>query len=396
MIANQRSGQGMPSTKAERLIRSPDDPSKPTYVELFFDVVFVIVFIRLSETVVENVGWGSLGTTGILLLAFWWVWAYTNLAAETVNANHPRVQLLVIWTMFAVLLMSVAVPEAYERRGLLFAGAYVTIHLSRSIFLAYALRGHRLWRRPIRGIVWFGFSGLWWLAGAFVDDWRRVLLWSIALGIDYTAPFLRWPTPGLSRSPAWEWNLANRYLAERYQQFIIIALGEIILIGGRTFRRGEVSGGSITAFVISFVTAVLLWWVYFHQTRERLATPVSTSPDPRHESKWTGFAHLLMVAGILLTSLRTELTIRHPSGDGTPAIWVAIIVGGPGIFLLGRMLFETEVLGRLSQIWLLGVALLFVTAPLLVLVSPLVVAVITVTILASTIALNRVLDRRPL
>lgn len=379
----------MASTKAGQLIRDPDDPSPATPVELFFDIIFVFTFFRLVEAGTENVSWGSLGTTLILLLAFWWVWSYTNLATDTLNANRPAVQVYVIATAFGVLLMSTALPEAYERRALLFAGTYVAIHLGRSIFLAFALRGHSLWRRPLRGLVWFGLSGLWWFAGVFVEDWGRVLFWSIAIGIDYLAPVVRWPTPLLGYSPAWEWNAASRHLAERYQQFIIIALGEIILIGGRTFRRGEVNTGRTAAFVLSFLTAVLLWWIYFHRTRERLATHVSTSPDPEHEAKWAGWAHLVMLAGVILTCVRTQLTLEEPLGD-TPAIWSAVIVGGPAMFLLGRTLFETEVLGRLSQVWLLGAGVLLVSVPFMIFVAPLYAAAVSAAILFGVVFLNRI------
>lgn len=379
----------MASTRAGRLVQDPDDPSPATPVELFFDVVYVFVFFRLTEAITDQLSWGSLGATTILLLAFWWVWSHTNLATDTVNANRPAVQAYVIATAFGVLLMSSALPEAYEARGLLFAGGYVAIHLGRSLFLAYALRGHALWRRPLRGLVWFGVSGLWWLGGVLVEDWGRVVFWLIAITIDYLAPLVRWPTPMLGYSPSWEWRGATRHLAERYQQFVIIAIGEIILIDGRTFRRGEVNAERTAAFILSFLTAVLLWWIYFHSTRDKLATPVSALPDRAHEGSLAGAAHLMMISGIVLTSARTELILEEPLG-ATPTTWAAVIAGGPLLFLLGRTLFETEARGRLSRVWLLGAGMLLVSTPVLRHLAPLYGAAVTAAILLGIVSLNRI------
>lgn len=381
--------------RAGRLLRNPDGPSPVTPVELFFDVVFVFTFFRLTDAITDRLSWSSLGTTTILLLAFWWVWSHTNLATDTLDASRPAVQAYVIATAFGVLLMSSALPEAYEGRGPLFAGGYVAIHLGRCFFMAYALRGHASWRRPMRGLLWFGLSGLWWLAGVLVTDWARVVFWLIAITIDYLAPLARWPTPMLGRSPSWEWRGATRHLAERYQQFVIIAIGEIILIDGRTFRQGEVNAERTAAFGLSFLTAVLLWWVYFHRTRDKLATPVSALPDRAHEGSLAGAAHLMMIAGIVLTSARTKLILDEPLG-ATPTTWAAVIAGGPLLFLLGRTLFETEARGRLSRVWLLGAAVLLASGPVLRHLTPLFAAAVTTTILVGIIALNRAsADGRP-
>jgi low temperature requirement protein LtrA len=362
------------------LIRDPRYPQRATYVELFYDLVFVFILARLSESLLANLNWLGAYETLLLLLATWWVWTYTNLVTDTLNSELPAVQLIVITIMFGSLLMSTAVPEAFHSRGLLFASAYVGIHLGRSIVFAFIMRGRRLQRRPLRGIFWFGISGLIWVAGALSPGMIRVALWTAALAVDYVTPLFRWPTPKIGRSPDWEWNLAGEHLAERYRQFMIISLGEMIVITARTFRSSDYSLQRSVALLVAFVTTVLLWWIYFYRTREKLGTAISTSADPAHESKWAGYAHLVMVGGVVVTTAGDELIITHPFHHNHIS-WIAMIVGGPSLFLAGRALLGHEVFVHVARPWLIGMAVLLVTAPAMILLPPLGAAVVTAAVI---------------
>ncbi|MFC6016307.1 low temperature requirement protein A [Plantactinospora solaniradicis] len=382
----------MTTGRYSTLIRDPNKPQRATYVELFYDLVFVFTLARLAEALVVDLHPLGAYQTLLLLLATWWVWSYTNLATDTLDSRRPAVQLLVIAIMFGSLVMSTAVPDAFDGRGPLFAAAYVGIHLLRSIVLAVILRGHRLRNRPLRGIFWFSISGAIWFAGAFAPVEARVLLWTAALGLDYLGPVLRWPTPKIGRSPAWEWNTAGEHLAERYRQFIIIALGETVVITARTFRSSDYSMYRSAAFAISFGITVLLWWIYFYRTREKLGSAITGSADPARETKWAGYAHLIMVAGVVLTTVGDELIIRHPFGD-TPGGWVAVIIGGPGLFLAGRALLGHEVFIHVARPWLIGLGVLIVMAPVMVFLPAIAVSGTVVVVLLGIVLADVVSTR---
>ncbi|MEV4758681.1 low temperature requirement protein A [Micromonospora sp. NPDC049559] len=370
----------MGTSRYSPLIRDPGRPQRATHVELFYDLVFVFILARLSEVLIQDLTPFGAYQALLLLLAIWWVWSYTNLATDTLNSERPAVQLIVIGIMFGSLLMSTAVPDAFTNRAMLFVSAYVGIHLGRSIVLAVLLRGHRLRRRPLRGIFWFGLSGAIWFAGAATPSAAaRAVLWTVALALDYVAPVFRWPTPFIGRSQEWEWNVAGEHLAERYRQFIIIALGETIVITARTFRSSDYSLHRGLAFVVAFAMTVLLWWIYFYRTREKLGTAVTTSRDPAHETKWAGYAHLVMVAGIVLTTVGDELIINHPLGH-TSMPWIAVIVGGPALFLIGRALLGHEVFVHVAHPWVIGTGVLLVMSPAMIMLPPLGVAATAVAV----------------
>ncbi|MFY1692210.1 low temperature requirement protein A [Plantactinospora sp. WMMB782] len=376
------------------LIRDPDTPTRATPVELFYDLVFVFILARLAESLVGKLTPLGAYETLLLLLAVWWVWSYTNLATDTLDSRRPAVQLVIITIMLGSLLMSTSLPEAFDGRALLFASTYVGIHLFRSATLAVILRDHRLRNRPLRGIFWFTLSGVLWFGGVYVSGMLRMVLWTAALAMDYLGPVLRWPTPGIGRSPAWEWNTAGRHLAERYRQFVIIALGETVIITARTVRGTDYGPVQAVAVLVSFLTTVLLWWIYFYRAREKLGSAITGSADPGRETKWAGYAHLIMVAGVVLVSVGDELIIRHPVED-TPGGWVAVLVGGPVLFLAGRILLGHEVFVRVAGPWPIGIAVLVLMAPAMVLLPPLAVAAAVMVVLLGVVVAAALTLREP-
>ncbi|GAA3749833.1 low temperature requirement protein A [Plantactinospora mayteni] len=384
----------MATGRRSTLIRDRSRPQRATPVELFYDLVFVFMLARLAEALVANLHPLGAYQTLLLLLAIWWVWSYTNLTTETLDSRRPAVQLMVITIMLGSLLISTALPEAFDSRAVLFVSAYVGIHLFRSVALAVILRGHRLRNRPLRGIFWFSLSGTLWFTGAFVPGTARLLLWTAALAMEYLGPTVRWPTPKIGRSPSWEWNPPNEYLAERYRQFVIIALGETVVVIARTVRRTNYAPEQATALVVAFVTTVLLWWIYFYRAREKLGSAITGSPDPARETKWAGYAHLIMVAGVVLTTVGDELIIRHPLED-TPGGWVAVIVGGPVLFLAGRVLLGHEVFVRVARPWLVGITVLVLMAPAMVLLPPLAVSAAVMVVLLGVVVVDATTVREP-
>lgn len=112
-----------------------------------------------------------------------------------------------------------------------------------------------------------------------------------------------------------------------------------------------------------------------------LADAVAASSRPARLSESATVTHLVMVASLLATAVGYELVISHPLGHTDPA-WIAVIIGGPALFLAGRSRFEYLVFGRVSRHRLIGMLVLLALAPLMVLVPPLVVAAVSTSVLA--------------
>jgi low temperature requirement protein LtrA len=267
--------------------------------------------------------------------------------------------------MLASLLMSVAIPEAFGERGLMFALAFVAIQVGRTAFAAFALYGasHPLSRTFWRILAWLVAAGVLWVAGGLVEGGARYVLWLLALAVDYAGPVMRYMTPGLGSSRTEEWTIEGTHFAERCQLFIIIALGESILVTGTTFGEIEASALTVCAFVVAFLGSVALWWIYFARSAEAAREVFTSSEDPGRlgRSAYTYF-HLPMVAGIIAVAAADELTVAHPGEPGTLAS-ITLTLGGTALFVAGHAFFKWAVFGVLPFSHAVAVAALMALIP---------------------------------
>ena len=375
----------MAAGRADRLLRTHGQ-TRAAFVELFFDLVFVLAFLRLSQQLLEHLSWRGALQTLVLLLAVLMVWFFAALYTDTFDLRHPLIQLPIISIMFSALVMAAATPAAFGRHGLAFAGAYVAVRVGANAIAVIVLRGHEGQRNAVRLLVWAGMSAAPWLAGAFVHGSAREPLWVAAAAVDYAGVGLGFPTPKLGRAGARriEVVISEEHVAERYQQFFIIALGEPILVTGLAFANGEFGATRTAATVVAFATTALMWRIYIHRAGALLADAIAAATNLRRLAVLTIYSHVTMVAGIITIAVADELVIQHPSGRPHRS-WIAVILGGPALFLAGRGIFEYAVFGRVSRPRVIGALVLLAIAPAMTLLPPLAVATTAAIILACVV-----------
>ncbi|WDZ84061.1 low temperature requirement protein A [Micromonospora cathayae] len=367
-----------------RIVPAPDGPQRATFLELFFDLVFVFALTRIGTRAFEDLalepggaqGWSPItggGKTLLLLLALWAVWQSTAWTTSRYDPYNFWLQTIVILALAASMVMGVAVPRAFTVAGLSFAVAYVVAQMSRPLILLFAL-GHGEERQlKLRMLVVYGVTAVFWLGGTFLPSTPRVVLWTLALGIEYTAGRTGWPVPGLGRSTVSRWHLVGEHLAERYQQFFLIALGETILVTGLAYGSGPRNPARAAAFGLALVTSVLLWRIYFQRAGQILAEAVARARQPAVIGRSAADTHLVMVIGVVGTAIGYELVIGYPL-EHPEAAWIVLVLGGPLVFLAGRARFEYEVFGRVSPSRWVAMVALAVPLPVLVHHPPLIAA----------------------
>jgi low temperature requirement protein LtrA len=312
------------------------------------------------------------------------------------DPQRPAIQVLVIASMFGTFVLAAAAPKAFGARGLVFAGAYLAVQVGRELFLTVVTRGDQRQRVETRVLFWFGVSAVPWIAGALVHGWVRGLLWALAVAVDAVVVVRGWHTPGLGRTSAAEFGVSGEFLAERRRQFFIIALGELILVAGLALTSGGYEaerGAAVVAVVVAFATTVLLWRIYIYRAGEVLGAAIAAAPDPLRSAVVASYAHLVMVAGIVAISVSDEVIIRHPFGHTQPA-WIAVILGGPALFLAGRAILEYAVFGRVSRDRVIGVLVLAAISPAMILVPPVLVALAATVVLAGVAVADTARARR--
>jgi low temperature requirement protein LtrA len=347
------------------LLRARNEGEQPvTPLELFFDLVFVFAVTQLSHRLLEHptIG-GTLGTL-LLMVAVWRAWVDTTWVTNWFNPDRAPVRLLLVALMLLSLLMSVAIPEAFGERGLMFALAYVGIQVGRTAFAVLALeRCSSLGRNFQRILAWFAMPAVLWVAGSLLEGEGRYTLWVLAVVLEYTGPVAGFWTPGLGRSTTADWTVEGGHFAERCRLFVILALGESILVTGTTFAEIEPSVANVLAFVVAFLGTVALWWLYFARSDEAARRTFSSSEDPGRvaRSAYTYF-HLPMIAGIIAVAAADELAVAHPGEYGTLAS-VALTLGGTMLFLAGHALFKWAVFRVLSWPRVVAIAALIALIP---------------------------------
>ncbi|SCF28054.1 low temperature requirement protein A [Micromonospora mirobrigensis] len=341
------------------LLRRRDEPLQASFLELFFDLSFVFALRQLSVVLLDDVSLAGAARTGLLLLPLWSVWVVTAWFTDWFDRDNRWIQALLVGATLGVLLMSVAVPEATGDRALLFAGAYVVLHVGRSLVTAVSLRGHPLRRRTLRILVWFVASGVLWLTGAVWPP-GRVPLWVLAAGWDLAGPHLGWPVPGLGRAQPGELRLRGRHLTDRFQQVFIVALGELVIAAGLAYASTGLAPPESIAFLLAFAAAVLIGRLYVRPAGPRLGAAIDER-NPARFATLTGNLHGIMIAGVLGTSVAADLVITHPVEVESTAATVLTAVG-PALFLTGRIALSAVVYRRWSWSRLLGLPALLAIA----------------------------------
>lgn len=321
--------------------RGHADSGRVSMVELFFDLVFVFAITQLSHSLLADLSAHGLAEVGLLLLAVWWVWIYTSWVTNFLDPERLPVRICLFVLMFAGLLLSVSIPQAFAAHGLVFAASYAFMQVGRTLFFLWAARGapERMRRNFQRILIWLLVSAACWLLGGFADGGARWAWWVLALAIEWLGPWAYFYVPGLGASTTADWNVDGNHLAERCALFVIIALGESLLVTGATFGDQLWTTPGTVALVSAVLGSVLMWWIYFDTGQRRAHHRLAHSKDPGRQARSAyTYAHTLIVAGIIVCAVADELVIVHPHHGENAAL--AAILGGPLCYLLGVAWFK--------------------------------------------------------
>ena len=343
-----------------------DGATQPTTtVELFFDLVYVFAVTQLSHQILDDLTVAGVARAAFLLLVVWWAWIYTTWMANWFDPASRAVRAVLTAVMLGSLLMAAALPEAFGEEGLLFAASYVALQVGRNAAAALLLkRRHRLRDVFERLVVWSAASGALWLAGATLDGDQRLVLWIPALALELAAPAAGYWLPRRGRAATTDYDIEGGHFAERCQLFIIIALGESIVVAGATASAAGLTPTVVVCLVVAFVQTAALWWLYFGATADQARIALSTRDDPGRLARdaYT-YLHLPIVAGIIATAVGTDLLIAEPH-HALHGVGLAMMLGGPALFLVGESLFLRRMTGTANAARIAVAGLLVLLVPI--------------------------------
>jgi low temperature requirement protein LtrA len=357
--------------------RIANQHSRVTYAELFFDLVFAYAVTQISHTLLGRfTALGALQTC-LLFLSVWWLWVYTAWITNWLDPEKTPVRALLFVLMLGGLLLSTSIPKAFESRGLWFALAYSAMQIGRTIFLLASTVPGPARLNAIRILVWLSVSGAFWIAGGMAEGNSRLGLWAVALGIEYLSPLARFWIPKYGASSVADWSVEGGHMAERCAGFVIIALGESIVVTGATFADLTWTTENVIAFVSALLGSIAMWWIYFHKGAEAGSEQISKSSEPGRLARLAyTYLHMPIVAGIIVSAVADDLVLAHPGGDADYKTILSAI-GGPLLFLVGTILFKHTFRGFLQLSHGVGIVALGALYWFAGELSPLVLSILT-------------------
>ncbi|MGY3290638.1 low temperature requirement protein LtrA [Bradyrhizobium sp. LM3.6] len=257
------------------------------------------------------------------------------------------------------------------------------MQVGRTAFWMFATPRHRTAVRhnAIRILTWLSISAVLWIAGGLSEGDTRLWLWIAAVSWEYISPAARFWVPKLGFSSVEAWAVEGGHMAERCAGFIIIALGEAVVVNGATFAELDWTADNLLAFVCALVGSIAMWWVYFHKGAEAGSELLSKSAESGRLARIAyTYLHMPIVAGIILTAVADELVLKHPTGHSDIRTIVSTI-GGPLVFLVGTILFKHAIRGFLQLSHGIGIVLLLVLSWFAAELSPLWLSVATTVIM---------------
>ena len=314
-----------------------------TPLELFFDLVFVFAFTQVTALLSADLTWAGLGRGLLVLAALWWAWVGYAWLTNTVDPEEGAPRLAVLVAMAAMLVVALAVPEAFGDHGVIFGVAYLIVRAMHIALYAFAGRGDRdllgaVMRLAVSSLIGSALI----IAAGFADGPARPLLWVGALAIDYL---------GVLVGRAQGWRVQPAHFAERHGLIVIVALGESIVAIGVGATGIGLGAGVIVAAVLGLAAAASFWWAYFDffaiRGQQELARRSGAARAALARDAYS-YLHLPLVAGIVLFALGMKNTIEHVD-DPLELLAALGLCGGSALYLLAYSGLRWRVARRLSR-----------------------------------------------
>jgi low temperature requirement protein LtrA len=362
-----------------------DAERRTSYLELFFDLVFVFAITQVASLILSDTSAAGFARSLLVLALIWWVWSGYAWMTNAIDVDDRLTQLSVLIAMAGAFFMAFAVPGAFGEDGAWFGASYLAVFVLNIWLYLRGVRHDPVVRRSVARLAPFFFVGpCLVLAGGLMDGTARWLIWLVALGISVIG------TLDAGRS---EWHVSPSHFAERHALFVIIALGESIVAigtGAIDAERDLVLAGAILAAIAG---TAALWSAYFawiataservlrraldHQERGRLARDIFT------------YFHFPMIAGIVLFAVAAKKAVAH-GGDPLGTAGRFALGAGVGIFLLAFVAGRFRAIRKIAWERLIGAGGIVLAAWLLDDLASAALIAVVVAILAIALAVESI------
>jgi low temperature requirement protein LtrA len=315
-----------------RLRTTPGEQQRrhATWLELFFDLVFVVAIAELGHQLVVDHSLAGFLRFGGLFIPVYVAWQGFMAYADRFDTDDLAFRLAYFAAMLAIAAMAVLIGDvAQGRNATAFVLAYVTI---RGLMLAlYA----RAWfavpeARPLIRFYGLGYSlGVAiWLSSLAVAPPFQYIIWGIALTLELSLPPLTTQLHERIRTSA-------SHLPERWALFTLIVIGESVVAVALETAGARWHAASAVAAVLGFAVVVGAWWLYFDRQADVVLTGSTMSVVIY------SYAHIPLLIGLTGMSAGVRLLIEHASDPHLGLAATAALIGGVILYLVALLVTRT-------------------------------------------------------
>ena len=332
-------------------IASPDD-QKVTFVELFFDLVFVFCITQVVTILHGHVDLRSAGSALLVFWLVWWAWTQFTWALNAANTEHPRVRLVTLVATAVAFFLAVGIPQAMSNGALWFAVPYVAVRVVGLLLYYWVARTDPAQRSAVLVFGGLSITGLVAvLLGAILGDAAQYWWWGLAILLDLVAAGIGGQREG--------WNLHPDHFVERHGLIVIIALGEALIVAAAGLTEAPATPAAIATAILAVAVTCGLWWVYFGHVRSAFEHALAhCEGNVRSQMARDTFSvlHFPLLCGVIAMAAATEAALAHP--DEPLALDVRAALGaGAVLYLCGTAAAIWRASGRvLLWRWVLAPA----------------------------------------
>jgi low temperature requirement protein LtrA len=313
-----------------RTDEGPDGERHATWLELFFDLVYVVAVAELAHLLHENLTVAGFLQFAFLFLPVWWAWTWFSYYADQFDTDDLPHRLATVAAMFGTIVLALTVHDAFHGGSAAFALAYAALRVLTIGLYVRAWRNVPEARELVtRFIAGFSIATALWLLSVFVAEPARFIMWGVALVISLATAPLSYVTT--RHVPA-----QVSHMPERFGLFVIIVLGESIVAVAAGVADIEWQQIGVITAGAGFLMAVCMWWLYFER-----ADPTVISQSVRGGrrellvSHVYGWSHYLIYAGIGAAAVGLLAAIEASETGVLTFGGRLALCGGVVLFLLG-------------------------------------------------------------
>lgn len=309
---------------------SDRSPRHATWLELFFDLVFVLSIAELAHLLHGDASWTGILSFAGLFIPVWWLWIDFSYYADQFDVDQGPYRLAILGVMFGIVVMALTIHDVTHGGSANFAAAYAALRLA--IIALYM----QAWRfvpqsRELSGryVMSFSVAFFLWLLSIVVPVPLRFWLWAIALFIEISNGPITYLT--IRNVPA-----QKSHMDERFGLFVIIVLGEAIIAVATGVAETAWQWQNVLTASAGFLTAISLWWMYFERSDEStIDQALRGGKRALLKSYVYGYSHVFAFMGIVATGVGVQFAIEAASGEAFVTEVRAVLCGGIAVFLVG-------------------------------------------------------------